>query len=297
MITPSLFEIVEVESEHDFKEKLEALFHEDFIDNVNKDFLKYKLTKEMDITKENKTSFKKFTYLIMFYNELILNINAKFTYEKSEFIKYRINTCEKLYIKSIQTCIDMLSLFEKGALTNSFLLWRSIYNDYVTAKFLSQSGENVSECYNEYSKVQKYLVLKDTDSISDDELKLLKQKYGNNFNNSFGWAVNIKGPRNFNSIRKKINETKYLEEYKFASMYHHSSSFSVNNSIFYGDENHGNANMLGLFSKNIEIPYNLTVSLMKDFSDVMIEIFLNDERGKLLLVFNTLLENRFLIQK
>jgi len=55
--------------------------------------------------------------------------------------------------------------------------------------------------------------------------------------------------------------------------------------------------MLGFFSANIEIPYNLTVSLMKDFTDAMINFFLNDEKGKLILALNALLESKFVIPK
>jgi hypothetical protein len=297
MIITKLLDNVNIENEHDFKKRIGELFHDDFIDKVNDDFLKYKYEQEKKLKKENNRIFKYFTYLIMFYNEIIFYINEKYKHKKIEFIKYRINTCEKIYFKSIQTCIDMLSLLEKGALTSSFLLWRSIYNDYVITKFLLKSGEDISECYNEYSRVQKHLLIKDDKDITTEELKEFKKKYGNNFYNNFGWAININGIKNFDKIRKIVKETKYYNKYRFASMYHHSSPFSVNNSIFYGDDKHGNANMLGLFSGNIEIPYNLTISLMKDFTDEMINFFLNDEFGKLISVFNKLLENKFLIKK
>jgi hypothetical protein len=298
MIITSFFDIAVNENitSKEFSKQIENLFYDTFIDKVNKDFIRYKLKREIEITKENNRLFKHFTFLIMFYNEIIENINAKYKLDNNSFIKYRINTCEKLYLKSIQLCIDMLSLFEKGALVSSFLLWRSIYNDYVITKYLLQSGEEISECYNEFAKVQKYIILKDKSVLSDEEIKKYKEKYGN-LNNNFAWAINIKGLKNFMIIQNKVKEKKYCKEYKFSSMYHHASSFSVNNSIFYGDEDYGNTNMPGFFSGNIEIPYNLTVSLMKDFTDAMINFFLNDEKGKLILALNALLESKFVIPK
>jgi hypothetical protein len=297
VILKTVFGIFENQNtEEDELKKIERLFSADFMDKVNSDFNKYKIKEEMKLTIENNTLTKRFTYLIMFCNEIALNIKAKYENDRNVFIQYRMNTCGKIYYKSIQTCMDMLSLFEKGALPSSFLLWRSIYNDYVIAKFLSQSSENISECYNEYSRVQRYVLAKDKSSLTEEEIKELRKKYGNNFNNNYGWALNIKGNRNFNAIRKCINETKYYTEYKFSSMYHHASSFSVNNSVFFDNEKHSNVDMLGIFSKNIEIPYNLTVSLMKDFTDTMINTFLNDEYCELILAFNALIENRFIIQ-
>jgi hypothetical protein len=299
MIITTLFEILGSENiqQYELTKKIEELFFDNFIDKVNSDFNKYRFKKEMELTEKNKKLIKRFTYLTMFYNEVIQSINSNFENNRKEFIKFRINACEKLYLKSIQTCIDMLSLFEKGALTSTFLLWRSIYNDYVIAKFLSRSGEDISECFNEYSRVQRYLLFKEKTTITEEEIKNYKEKYGNNFNNNFGWAINIKGNRNFNSIRKRINETKYYKEYKFTSMFHHASSFTVNNSIFFDDEKHGNTNMVGMFTENIDIPFNLTLSLMKDFTDTMLNLFHNDDYGKFILGINALIESKFIIQK
>jgi ribosomal protein S25 len=233
----------------------------------------------------------------MFYDEIWMGICALYEKHKDENIKFRINTCGKLYLKSIQTCIDLLTLFEKGSLTSSFLLWRSIYNDFVIAKFLANSEEEISSCYNEYAEIQKHFLFSGINKLTEKEISESKKKYGKNLKNNYNWAINIERKRDFDEIRKRIKEEKYYTEYKFASMYHHASSFSVNNSVFYDNEHHGNTNMLGYFSENIEIPYNLTVSVMKDFTDVMLEIFFNDERKICVTLLNEVLEKKTIIIK
>ncbi len=221
--------------------------------------------------------------------------------QNNEGTKYRINTSTKLFNKSRQTIIEIIALLENGYFVGALSLWRSLYENYVISLFLLDSDEQVSKRFNDYEIVERYRLVEPDDTTRSELLQTiteLKQKYGDQFNTFYGWAKKYRREKTtFGSICKTVNENEFRKFYRISSDLLHSSSFSVNRSVFYGNDL-GNTQMIGSLSKGFDIPYNLTIRVITRHAERMIMSFLpTNPFRKTLLLLNDLFSNLLIIDK
>lgn len=273
-----IYDIGKLRDNNDVKKRLNTFFKGKELHQITKNIREYRKKEKGKISKEYNIKLKQYILLIEFYLDVGRHIedNWKNSDSKNE-TEYRINTSFKLFYKSVQTVIDILTLFENGSLTGCLPLWRMIYENYVITIFLLENSENISMMFNDHELVDEYLILKSMTKSrikGEENIEDLKTKYGKCFLKQYGWAYEDEKNRinNFGQIRKAVNENEFYEYYKFASTLLHSSSLSVNRSMF-SDGKHGNTNMVGSFFKNLELPYELTIRVMKVYVDCLIDFF------------------------
>ncbi len=250
--------------------------------SLTEDLRKYRKTERGKIKKNNAVKFQQYMLMIKIYLDVAEHIGAKWrTSTNKDKTKYRINTSLKLFHKSIQICLDLLTLMENGSLTSSLALWRMIYENYVVSMFLLNQNETISKMFNDHKLVEHNNILssdhKQT-SYKTDDVEKLKQEYGDHFTEPYGWAYE-KGQRKigtFSMIRKLTKENEFYGYYKLTSSLSHSSSLSVNRS-FFSDGKRGNINMIGVFHQNLELPYRMTIMLMKSYANTLIDYFYRDD--------------------
>lgn len=293
-----VYEIGELRNDNDATKRLNTFFKGQELHDITKNFRDYRKKEKGKISKEYNTQLQQYILLIEFYLDVTRHIeeNWKNSDTKNE-TEYRINTSLKLFYKSVQTVIDILTLFESGSLTGCLPLWRMIYENYVVSLFLLNNNEKKSMMFNDHELVDEYIILKSMTKSrikGSEKIERLTNKYGLHFKKPYGWAFEPeeKPINTFWQIRKAVNEKEFYEFYKFASTLLHSSSLSVNRSMF-SDGKHGNTGMVGSFLKNLELPYQLTIRIMKVYVDSLIDFFyeVEDTDGTIIKDVNGILMN------
>ena len=173
----------------------------------------------------------------------------------------------------------MLALFENGALTTTLVLWRMLYENFIIASFLINNDDEMSLRFNDHVVIERFKLLKPKTKEEHNEYNSLREKYGKQFKQPYGWAMNSEDDsiRSFSDIRSKVSNDEFSDYYNFSSKITHASSLSVNKS-FFSDNGHGNINMLGIFSEGLELPYELTIRVMTKFAEMITLFFI--EEGK-----------------
>ena len=250
------------------------------LDNAIDKFWNYR----ENIKNEIQQKYPNLVKQLAFYFLLLQDINTfiKEAYETNknkDTVKYMINVCSKLFNKSLQTFIDIFGLMECGSVMNTFVLWRTIYENYVIAKYIMENTEEEAKLFNEYDVIQSYKLLKI--KITPEQKEKFIKKYGKDYNNDYSWAVGIKGKITFLKIVRKAKEKKYYKFYQLASYIGHSSSFSVNKGIILQDKN-ANTNMIGFYTDELTTSLNAIISVMCEFANIMINQFVDKKNKDLL---------------
>ncbi len=273
-----LLEIGESPTETDVTKRLNIFFKGQQLHHITKQFREYRKREKGKISKEYDTLLQQYILLVEFYIDVSRHIGEKWKRSRGKNeTQYRINTSSKLFYKSVQTMIDILTLFENGSLTGCLPLWRMIYENYVVTLYLLSNNDKKSMMFNDHELADEYIILKEMNESrikGTETIDHLTNKYGSHFIKPYGWAYETgeKALNTFWQIRKIVNEKEFYEFYKFASTLLHPSSLSVNRPMF-SDGKHGNTRMIGSFLKNLELPYQLTVRLMKAYVDCLIDFF------------------------
>lgn len=251
---------------------------------------KYRVEAKGKIAKANSTKFQQYMMYFIFADEVVEMVGESWRQSPDkDKTQYRINATTKLFNKTRQIMLDLLPLFEHGALPSCLVLWRSMYENYVFAKYLFTSSDEESDRFNDYATIQTGLMSKEFKAKHSAKIEGLLNKYGKEFSEPFGWITMAK-IKSISGVIKHTKEKEFADYYRFTSMQIHASPFSVNKSVFHEGE-HGNANMLGVFSEGMELPFNLVIKVMSQFADMMIGFFLKDEMKKILLLANHLVSN------
>jgi len=237
--------------------------------------------------RENNKSVINEKFLIMikhlaFFNLLLQDINEfvkqSFDGKKDkDSIKQRLIACNKLYNKSLQTFIDMFGLLDNGSMMNSFLLWRSIYENYIIACYIAKGTEEEAKLFNEYEIVQKNKLT--GIKLTKEEKAKFAKKYGRDYeSNDLCFAKNMKGKKVFIKFVRLAKEKKLYKYYLMASFVGLSNAFSVDNSITY-DPKAANKK-IGFYNDEVTKSINAYISLMIEFANLMIDNFIDDKKQK-----------------
>lgn len=271
----------EIKSDNEFLKRLNNLLKGEKLDLIINDFWKYRENIKNTIQENYPNLIKQLTFLFLIIHDLNEWIRKSYEARKDkEKIKYRINVCGKLFNKSLQTFIDIFGLLENGSVMNTYVLWRTIYENFVVSKYLIEGTENEANLFNEYEVVQSYKLL--NEKITPEQKEIFINKYSKDFNNDYSWAVGIKGRKSFIKIIRKVKEKKYYKFYLYASYIGHSSSFSVNRGIIYQDKT-ANTNMVGYNTEDLTISLNTFITLMCDYAYFMIDNFIDNKNDKTVL--------------
>ena len=238
-------------------------------------------TKEIrsKIANKNQNDLRYYLLFFLLQNDIIEMLSNMWIKTPDLNNKRRINATIKLYRNSLQSMIDIYSIFETGSLTLFYPAWRTIYENYVISMFLIERDEEISLRFNEHILMDKLRIK--AYKMSDLELKKankLMEKYGKHYKEVYGWAYKDNETKiaNFNQIRRKVKEKEFYEHYKLACEIMHASSLSVNQSIF-NEEKLGNIEMIGLFSDDIKDLCIMVIGIVRKFTDLMVSTFLIEE--------------------
>jgi len=192
-------------------------------------------------------------------------------------IKQRINACNKLYNKSLQTFIDMFGLLDNGSMMNSFLLWRSIYENYIIACYIAKGTEEEAKLFNEYETVQKNKLT--GVKLTKEEKAKFAKKYGRDFeSNDLCFAKNMKGKKVFIKFVRLAKEKRLYKYYMMSSYVGLLNAFSVDNGITY-DPKVANKK-IGVYSEEATKSINAYINLLSEFANMMIDNYIDDKKQK-----------------
>ena len=192
-------------------------------------------------------------------------------------IKQRLNACNKLYNKSLQTFIDMFGLLDNGSMMNSFLLWRSIYENYIIACYIVRGTEEEAKLFIEYETVQKNKLT--GVKLTKEEKEKFAKKYGRDFeSNDLCFAKNMKGKKTFIKFVRLAKEKRLYKYYLMAGFVGLSNAFSVDNGIVY-DPRAANK-QIGFYNEEVTKGINAYISLLSEFANLMIENYIDDKKQK-----------------
>jgi len=280
MITEILKEIgsAKTKDEREFEKCLNLYLKGEKLDSAIKDLWG---SKENNIVKI-KEKYPKMTQQLSFYYLLLQDINGfiKASYDgkkNKEEIKNRLNACTKLYNRSLQIFIDMFGLLENGCGLNAFLLWRSIYENYVNSKYIANGSEEEAKLLIEYEAVQKNKLL-GVKLTKEDKAKFAK-KFGRDYDsNDLCWAKNLRGKRIFIKIVRSVKEKKFYKYYLLSNYIGRTSSFSVDSVIVYNEK--AGSKTLPFSSDDAAKGLSVFISVLSEFSSVMIENYIDDKKQK-----------------
>ena len=251
---------------------------------------KYRSDAKGKIASSISIKFQQYTLYFLFHDEVVDMIGEAWRQSpEKDITQFRINATTKLYNKSRQIMLDLLALFETGALTSTLTLWRSMYENFVFAKYLLSVSDEESDRFNDYTVIQMKKISKEYAKTNKKKIAAILDKYGNDFLKDYGWMIECK-KKSIDGIITYTKEKEFDDYYRLSSMQIHASPFSVNKSIFH-DGDHGSANMLGVFREGMELPFNLAIKVMSRFAEMMIGFFLKDEMKEMLLLANNLVSN------
>ena len=272
-------EITDDTSQKAVQGRLNSLLKGEELHSLTKNFREYRKAEKGKIQKENTNLFHQLLLLVEVYNDIIDIIGENWhgsPESEKEKNKYKIYAISSLYHRSTQTILDMVSLLENGSLIPTLSLWRSIYENYIISRYLLKKPDEFSARFNDHWYITENKLRKGkTSSIAEKAASLIKE-YGPAYEDNYGWAAEKQSNKGsyqaFAKIHNQVKDKKFSEIYSFASDIIHSSSFSVNRSIF-NDGKHGNTEMIGMFSDNMGLPVNWTIHLMEKYTVLLLESF------------------------
>ncbi|MDA3823093.1 MAG: DUF5677 domain-containing protein [Bacteroidales bacterium] len=280
-----LSEITDDTTDKNVQSRLNSLLKGEELHTLTKSFRDYRKVEKGKIQKENTNLFNQLVLLVEVYRNIldIIGENWHLSPEsEQEKTKYKIYAVSCLFNKSTQTILDMVALLENGSLVPTLALWRIIYENYIISTYLLSKPDVISKRFNDHWYITENKLRNGKKQSIADKAASLIQEYGPAYEDNYGWAAgkeSKKGSfRAFAKIHNKVKEKEYSEIYSFASDIIHSSSFSVNRSIF-TDGKHGNTEMIGMFSDNMGLPVNWTIHLMKKFVSELLESFHFEDLG------------------
>lgn len=277
-------------SDAEMKSKLNAFMKGEVLHGEIKALLEYRKIEKGKIANAYNIKLQQYTLYFLFHDEVVDMIGEAWRQSpEKDITQFRINATTKLYNKSRQIMLDLLALFEVGALTSTLTLWRSMYENFVFAKYLLSVSDEESDRFNDYTVIQMKKISKEYAKTNQKKIAAILEKYGDDFSYDYGWMIECK-KKSIDGLITFTKEKEFNDYYRLSSMQIHASPFSVNKSIFH-DGDHGSANMLGVFKEGMELPFNLAIKVMSRFAEMMIGFFLKDEMKEMLLLANNLVSN------
>jgi len=171
----------------------------------------------------------------------------------------------------------MFALLDNGSMMNSFLLWRSIYENYIIACYIAKGTEEEAKLFNEYETVQKNKLT--GVKLTKAEKEKFAKKYGRDFEcNDLCFAKNMKGKKVFIKFVRLAKEKRLYKYYLMSSYIGLSSSFSVDNGITY-DPKAANKK-IGFYAEEVTKSINAYISLINEFASLMIDNYIDDKKQK-----------------
>lgn len=274
-----LLEISKDTSPKEIESILNSLLKGKELRSLTKPIRDYRRAEKDQIQKKNVNLFYQFSLLIAVYTDVIDIIGENWhrsPASNKEETKYKIYAVSCLFYKSIQTMFDMLALLENGALVPTWVLWRIIYESYITSKYLLKKSDDISKRFNDHWQITENRIMKGKNEKIAQKVASLINEYGPAYENNYGWAADKESKKGKYSTFAEIHNEEKNEDftyfYSLASYIIHSSSFSVNRPIF-TDGKHKNTEMVGMFSGGIQLPIKRTIHVMQNFVMILLEYF------------------------
>jgi len=218
-----------------------------------------------------------------FFALLLMDINyfkdASYKEKKEKAkIKYRYNVSAALYNKSLQTFLDVFGLLVNGSVSSTFLLWRSIYENFVISKYLVNSTEEEANLFNDYEIIQRYKLI--GKKPTKEEREVYVKKFGRDFEtNDYCWAKSLRGKKTFLKVVRSIKENKLFKFYLLSAYQGHSSSFTVNKGFEY-HENSSDINRIGFYPDEVTKSLNAFIAVMSEFANLMVDNYVDDKKSR-----------------
>jgi len=280
MINEILKEIgtAKTNDDKEFAKELKIYLKGEKLDASIKDFWNGRENNQSAIKDKYDIMIKQLSFFFSILQDIKSFIKQSLDSKKDkDTIKQRINACNKLYNKSLQTFIDMFGLLDNGSMMNTFLLWRSIYENYIIACYIAKGTEEEARLFNEYETVQKNKLT--GVKLSKEEKEKFAKKYGRDYeSNDLCFAKSMKGKKTFIKFVRLAKEKRLYKYYMMASFVGLSSSFSVNNGIVY-DPKAANKK-IGFYAEEVGKSISVYISLMSEFANLMIDNYIDDKKQK-----------------
>jgi len=142
--------------EKEFAKELSLYLKSEKLETCIKDFWDGRENNQCVVKEKYGLMIQQLSILFLLLQDINGFVKQSFDAKKDkDTIKQRINACNKLYNKSLQTFIDMFGLLDNGSMMSSFLLWRSIYENYIIACYIAKSTEEEAKLFNEIDRKWK----------------------------------------------------------------------------------------------------------------------------------------------
>lgn len=243
-----------------------------------KQFKEYRATERAKNLNEISLKIAQYQLYFIFMSELDDLLKGqweRYDSDKKEKVKYRIYAVTSLFNRARQVMFDMIPLFENGASLSCHSLWRTIYESFILSKYLLGAEDVISKRFIDFSDIERAKIDKEYGKKYKEKIAKMKQEYGKDFNSNYGW-IPEKKYRFFERIAKQVGEKDSYVNYQYCSMIVHASPFSINHSIVH-QSGIGNIHYLGVFAEDIPAIFNVTLQVMKEFIDCILDGFVLDE--------------------
>jgi len=278
MINEILKETVKIKDDKELAKGFNLYLKGEKLETSIKDFWNGRENNNTAIKDKFNVMIKQLSFFFLILQDINGCIKQSLENKKDkDTIKQRINACNKLYNKSLQTFIDMFGLLDNGSMMNSFLLWRSIYENYIIACYIAKGTEEEAKLFNEYETVQKNKLT--GVKLTKEEKEKFAKKYGRDFeSNDLCFAKNMKGKKTFIKFVRLVKEKRLYKYYLMSSYIGLSNAFSVDNGITY-DPKAANKK-IGFYSVEVTKSINAYINLLTEFANMMIDNFIDDKKQK-----------------
>jgi len=278
MINEILKETGKIKEDKELAKDLNTYLKGEKLETSIKEIWNNRESNKSAINSKYKDMIQQLSFLFLLLQDINGFIKQSFDNKKDkDTIKQRITACNKVYNKSLQTFIDMLGLLDNGSMMNSFLLWRSIYENYIIACYIAKGTEEEAKLFNEYETVQKNKLT--GVKLTKEEKEKYAKKYGRDFeSNDLCFAKNMKGKKVFIKFVRLAKEKRLYKYYMMSSYVGLSNAFSVDNGITY-DPKAANKK-IGFYSEEVTKSINAYINLLTEFANMMIDNFIDDKKQK-----------------
>jgi len=278
MINEILKETTRIKDDKEMFKELNLYLKYEKLETCIKDFWNGRENNQNVIKEKFTVMIQQLSFLFLILQDVNGFIKQSLENNKDkDTIKQRITACNKLYNISLQIFIDMFALLDNGSMMNSFLLWRSIYENYIIACYIAKGTEEEAKLFNEYETVQKNKLT--GVKLTKEEKEKFAKKYGRDFeSNDLCFAKNMKGKKVFIKFVRLAKEKRLYKYYQMASYVGLSNAFSVDNGITY-DPKAANKK-IGFYSEEVIKSINAYINLLTEFANMMIENYIDDKKQK-----------------
>lgn len=247
-------------------------FHKRFGPELSR-YIKYYDSFKESVEGKYSEELKRLVILRVFAMEVWDQVFENYDEVRHDHLKYRVSAIGKILNRVLLSIDENIVLLRNGVGFSVLVNCRMILESYAFANYIYSAGEVEADRFQDFAKVQKSKIVKDSKMYDG-----IAKKYNNDFLKNNGW-ISDASRRSLTELIKDLKEPLYNSYYKYLCDFVHASPYSIDvatrlaSSTRIKEEHHLPLGFTDTVNLNVRLLYDLVFRIIDYFLDEDKELF------------------------